>query len=86
MSKIVFRRLKSIRCVFIILRIFRPLPGLSALAWAVTMQVHARKTVGHLGKNVYAQLDNLGRKQPFFGPILYIKIYIGRYIRTSIVT
>ena len=62
-----FCRWKLIRCVFIIMRMIRPLHGLPVAAWAAIPQAHARRTVGHLEKkNIYAQLDNWGRTTAFF--------------------
>ena len=79
----VFRRWKSIRFVFIILRIFGPLPGLPALAWAAVPQAHALRTVRHLAKNTFTHnWTNWAGFSDFWGIILDIKVYTGRFIRT----
>ena len=52
--------MELIRCVFIILRIFLPLP---AAAWAAVPQAHAWRTVRQLGKkHIYVEI----RKLPIF--------------------
>ena len=63
--------------VFIILRIFRPLPG-PALAWASVPQ--ARRTVGHLGKDMFSHnWTTWAGTSLFFGTILDIRIYTSKY-------